>query len=424
MSNAVVIECYTYTRTISNGAYSGWDTEVTTLHNSNSRIARVINAKCSISENCAGEMSFTLLPDHPEYNTIKIRRSEILLKIRDVPVFCGYVEKVSDNFYKQRTITCRGVLDYLKDSILRVNRYLCNKNNGRSNMYNLLYGEQIGTVGSSEYSGAGWIRQHNELMGDCLWKYFRITTNTLHESTSNSGSKFQTLASYITDNETTYSAIENKLLKDSGMLIRVQLYVENNSIVKTLHFYSGEDAIVESSNTIKTIAYGKNLIDYSAAINGSDVASNIYPFGVRQDGDLEEVQDRLSIKSVNNNVDYIENDNAVTNYGRIYTVKDWDDFTNVSQASSLKEVAKTEIQSRSLRVDTLTITAVGLYSLTGNPEVTVIYDVLNIFSLIHNINNNLVCTKIDYDIDNPQNSRLHFGKTKKNLSSIINNLRR
>ena len=424
MSNAVVIECYTYTRRITDGAYSGWDTTVSTLHNSNSRIARVINTKCSISENNVGEMSFTLLPDHPEYNTIAIRRSEILLKIRDVPVFCGYVEKVSDNFYRQRTITCRGVLNYLKDSVLRTNRYLCNKNNGRSNMYNLLNGEQIGAVGSAEYSGPGWIRQHNELMGDCTWKHFRITTNTLHESTSDTGSKFKTLSSYITDNETTYSAIENKLLKDNGTLINVALSVDNNSIVKTLHCYSGEDAIVESSNTIKTIAYGKNLIDYSAVINGSDVASNIYPFGVRQDGDLEEVQDRLTIKSVNNNVDYIENDNAVTNYGRIYTVKTWDDFTNVSQAANLMNVAETEIENKALRIESIDITAAALYSLTGDDKVTVLYDVLRIFSPVHGVNNDLVCTKINYDIDNPQNSRLHFGKTKKNLSSLIHNLRR
>ena len=66
----------------------------------------LINPVVTLEENKAGSFSFTLLPQHPYYDQIKRRVSEITVLRNDEekPIFCGICTSYKDGFYKMAFI--------------------------------------------------------------------------------------------------------------------------------------------------------------------------------------------------------------------------------------------------------------------------------------------------------------------------------
>ena len=86
--------------------------------------------------------------------------------------------------------------------------------------------------------------------------------------------------------------------------------------------------------TNQMIQIGSNIIDLSLEDNSSDTISALIPLGKKmseingetsaQENDTEE---RLTIESVNDGLDYIVNEDAVSRLGLVFGVQTWDDVT-------------------------------------------------------------------------------------------------
>ena len=64
-------------------------------------------------------------------------------------------------------------------------------------------------------------------------------------------------------------------------------------------------------------------MDLKRETKGADIATAIIPLGAKEEGR----ENRLTIASVNNNVDYVYNQEAVERYGWIFKTNTWDDVT-------------------------------------------------------------------------------------------------
>lgn len=81
----------------------------------------VTDLKLSGEANSCGYCDFTIYPDHPAYNKLVERDSVNQIEVYDDDewMFSGYIYEIDEDFYKARSIKCKGELDYLSDSIVR-----------------------------------------------------------------------------------------------------------------------------------------------------------------------------------------------------------------------------------------------------------------------------------------------------------------
>ena len=423
---AAVLELFTPTRTESGGSYTGWSYEKKVLYHSDtigSLQGKTIafDTKCTVIDNQAGSLTFTIKPDNPCYNSIFVRRSEVLLTINENPLWCGYVSKIQDNFYRQKTVTCTGCVLYLQDSILPTNLYRLPYNQSDRNMRSLLYGPQSGTAGQADYTGAGWIRQHSTQMGDCLWKRFTVPDiSQVNDYCIRGVSDFSLVSLYSSDYVTPWTMLTKQIIEGSTVHIKpIYSVTPYGYVSKALVIYANDTAVMSHNPATKTIRFGKNLVDYAKTLTSDKVYSDIFPVGAEVEGDFDEIKNRVTIESVNSGLQYIENDDSVTSYGRIFTAKKYSDFKNISQAQSFRDSGLYELLSSRESIESLEVTAVDLYNLTNDSGVTKVCDTLRIYSEVHGIDTTLICTKAEYNIDNPKSSKLYFGKQKKKVSVYL-----
>lgn len=120
---------------------------------------------------------------------------------------------------------------------------------------------------------------------------------------------------------------------------------------------------------IQDINFGDNLLNYTNNFTVQDVATAVIPLGERFDDEkrtkdaIEGLDEYLTIKSVNNNVDYVFNQSAVNRFGWVKVVKHWDDVT---KADNLKKKATEWLKSVQFAKMVLTLNAVDLSLINAN----------------------------------------------------------
>ena len=125
--------------------------------------------------------------------------------------------------------------------------------------------------------------------------------------------------------EDTFDTIQEKLIDKLGgyLLIRHENGVRYIDYLKEYPYVTNQ-----------MIQIGSNIIDLSLEDNSSDTISALIPLGKKiseingetsaQENDTEE---RLTIESVNDGLDYIVNEDAVSRLGLVFGVQTWDDVT-------------------------------------------------------------------------------------------------
>lgn len=71
--------------------------------------------------NSCGYCDFVIYETNPAYNKLREKDSVNQIEVYDDDtwLFSGYIYEISEDFYKAKTIKCKGELDYLNDSIVR-----------------------------------------------------------------------------------------------------------------------------------------------------------------------------------------------------------------------------------------------------------------------------------------------------------------
>ena len=272
------------------------DGEEYTIHDSRVK-ALTVGGKpyFEVGDNINGSASFSVYPNHPYYDKVKKLTTDIIFYRDDEPEFYGRVLYDDEDFSGTKKVFVEGELAFLCDSIQRPKVY--------HNISVKAYVQDL-------------IDIHNSQVEER--KQFTVGRVTVKDSNDS-------LYRY-SNYEDTRTTFKEKLISRLGG----HLVIRHVDGLRILDYLADEDYYTKNDQGIR---FGKNLLDFSKNMDASDLVTCVIPLGAKldeedQDPSLEAISDqRITIASVNGGVDYVTDDNAVREYGKIYKTVTWDDVS-------------------------------------------------------------------------------------------------
>ena len=326
--------------------------------------------------NCINSFTFTIYPNNSGYHLIIPYRTliTVLNTKTNKYEFIGRVLKPSGNMSNSglisKTFVCESELAYLIDSTQ-------------------VYGEYH-NITPEKYLGI-MLDRHNLNRED--HKKFKLGNVTVKD---NNDSLYKYMAY-----DTTWKNINDDLLDTYGG----ELQIRYEGDVKYLDYLTEIGEVKETE-----IRLGKNIKDIEEDKDPTSYITRLYPLGCKlkttdAEGNEIDSEERLTIGTVNSGVDYIDDTEAIAEFGIIEGYITWD---NVTEASNLLRKGQEYLKSQRITISNK-ITALDL-SLIGLDIDS--FEVGNYHPLKHEL------LDIDYtiriiektiSIENPQTSTLTFG---------------
>ena len=207
---------------------------------------------------------------------------------------------------------------------------------------------------------------------------------------------------------TSLSVIQDKLIDKLGgnLIIR---YEDNGTYLDYL-----TDILRENSQTIEL---GKNLLDVSVEKSYDEIITRLIPLGAKD----EETGKYLDITSLRNGKNYIDNTEAIEQYGIISGIVHFDDITI---SHNLLNKANAVIKDLAKAKCTITIKAVDLNMVDKTYEKFKLGDWIKTIIPTHGINEFYQLNQIEYFIDNPEDNIITLGDIRAtNTSTTTDNIK-
>lgn len=336
----------------------------------------ISNPVVTLERNKAGTFKFTVAPVHPRYNDITERCSvfEVYRDDETEPLFAGPCMKVKKDFYNQKTIECEGELTYFNDSIQRPKKY---------------QGVSVRQLLES------YVASHNAQVDE--WKRFTVGNVTVHDAND-----------YIycyTNNNSTMTELKEDLIDDLGGYFSIR----HENGVRYLDYLA--EPIGRCTQAVRL---GENLLDYSDNIDMTQIATVVIPLGEKlEQSEVEGLDTRLTIESVNAGKDYLVSEAADT-YGKISTTVIFD---NVTKAANLLSKGKKYLSDTQFANLVISLKAFDLSWVSEQERFKLNYDV-QVISKPHGLNRWMPIAKQTFYLWNPENDTLELGiSQKKTLSA-------
>lgn len=278
-----------------------------------------------VGDNINGQAEFTVYPDNPNYEHVKKLVTDIEILKDEIPKFYGRVLYDNESFSGAKKVFVEGELAFFCDSIQRPKKY--------QNISLSGYLQDI-------------IANHNAQVEQR--KQFVLGRVTVQDSNDN----IYRYSNY----ENTRTVLKEKLVDRLGG----HLVVRHENGQRILDYL--DDATFYKRNNQK-IEFGKNLLDFSKNMDASDVATCIIPLGKKLDPEEQDEslgvikEQRINIRDVNGGVDYVTDDNAVREYGKIYKTVIFDD---ISVPATLVSKGKEWLKSAQFEKLVLEVKAIDL----------------------------------------------------------------
>lgn len=161
------------------------------------------------------------------------------------------------------------------------------------------------------------------------------------------------------------------------------------------------------------VEFGKNLLDFARTGSDTDLVTSIIPYGAVD----EETKQRVDITSVNNGLDYIQDDEAVAIRGTISRPVYWDDVT---EPLNLLSKAQAYLHAHRTVITSLTLTAVDLSRMDKSIDSFQLGDYIPVISKPHAVNDYFQLTDYTEDLLKPDNSQITLGADVKSLTYQTN----
>lgn len=351
----------------------------------------VINPVVELEANSAGTFTMTIPPTHPYYDLIETRKSIIDVMQNDTVLFEGVCVSQTVDFYKQKTIICEGELTYFNDSIQRPARF-----------------QNVSVRGLL----TSYIGNHNAQMDST--KQFEVGAVTVNDPNDS-------IYCY-TNYDSTMESLAGDLTEDYGGYFRIRhedYFLVDNNGNRIIVFDGNEtaflgwgqrviDYLAESPRTnTQTIRIGKNLMDLTEESGTDETVTVVIPLGCQlEESEVEGLDARLTIASVNDGKDFIEDTEAIATYGRITKVVTWDDVTT---AEALKRKAEEYLAENKFEKMVINATAFDLSLSEDDFMDFQLLDNVRVVSEPHGLDRCFMITKIIYNLDAPQNNQLTLG---------------
>ena len=327
-----------------------------------------ITGQCKFGINEIDSFTFTILPNNQGYDLLKdlktlveiknIKTNEIKFKGRIVMQTPG----MKSSGLLSKDVVCESELGYLMDSVQEYEE--CHN---------------ITVRGFLELI----INNHNKQVSED--KHFTVG---IVDVIDNNDSLYRFLGY-----DKTLDTIKDKLIDRLGGELRIR-YEDG---VRYLDYIQ---AIGEKKDT--EIVLARNLVTIEQERDPLDVITRLIPLGAK----LEDSDERLTISSINNGFNYIDDEEAISKFGIIVDTVTYDDVTIVENLlrkgkEYLKENNKIK---KKHKVTALDLSTIGLD--VDSFEVGNIYRVVN---PLMNIDEDLRVIEKTLDINSPQSSSLSIG---------------
>lgn len=334
----------------------------------------------------AGDMSFTLQPDHPYLS--KLRRMSGVVELLDgsLPIYRGRITKDTVDFYKAHKIETEGMMACLNDSIIKPFAYPDDFTD------DVDYKTAAASGNVVEYLFHWVLTQHNKQVS----AEQQILPGVCTVSDPNN---YITRSS--TDYMTTMEAIRGKLSESSlGGYLLIRYEDDGNY----LDYY----AELPLTNT-QPVEFAANLLDLTSEVDGADIYTAILPEG--KDGlTLESLPDGALTDDLVKDGLTIYSKSGVATYGRITRHIKWDDVT---VAENLRTKAKAALLDSGLSMpETITCKAVDL----GWQDAVQHFRVGRMTMLAstpHGYSASYPLMELSPDILNPGNTKITMGATRR-----------
>lgn len=320
--------------------------------------------------NKGGAAEITMPPNHPAYNLYTSYKTIVEIYRDGILRFRGRVLYPSDDFYGSRTITCEGEMCFFQDAVCRP----------------YLYQDSPAAVFTSV------VGVYNEQVEAA--KRFRVGTITVVDAND-----------YIRlehESAEPVSDTVNKLLERCGGYIVFTTDPEDGA--RVVNWYASLDY---RSNQV--IEFGENLLDFARQGVNVELATAVLPYGAKD----EETGQRVTIESVNNGLDYIEDPEAVELRGRIIRAVTWDDVTT---PANLLRKAQQWLSDNRYIITSLTLTAVDLSHMDKSIDGFQEGDNIRVVSKPHGIDEDFLLTEQTEDMLNPDGGQITLGKDVRTLT--------
>lgn len=334
-----------------------------------SEMINAVSPKLTLADNTAGSLEITLPVGNIGYDILERLSSEIVVKRYGEEIWSGRIISEKKNFQNSRILTCEGELAYLNDTTQPPNEY------NDIEVYDFIN---------------ALLTKHNGRVADS--KKFYIGAITVKGTIS-----------VYTDDESTLSIINSKLIEELGGHIVIRKVTENGKVKRYL------DYIADYINTnAQEIRFGSNLLDFTIDWDMSAFATVILPRGAK----LNSSDAYTDVSSVNNGSRYVINDEAVKKYGWIEVVVDWE---NISEPSELLTIAQTYLKESQFEEMVIEASAVDLRYLSSDIQPIVLLDQVRCISKPHGMDKIFPVTKITIQLDRPDSAKYTLG------NRILNN---
>lgn len=306
----------------------------------------------------AGSLSFTMYPNHPEYDSLRRMLGRVAVYEDDTELFRGRILRMETNLYKERKVTCEGDLAYLMDSIADPGEYT----------------ESI----SAHFSRL--VDMHNRQVESD--KQFAVGIVNVDKATESQ--------TFKTDSyRTTSAAMSDDLTGVFGGYIRTRrsggtVYLD----------YIGDYGKAGNQN----IEFGVNMIDFSESVSSDDIFTVLLPTG----------SEGVTMEGITGSK-YVKIPNAVERYGTVVRAVS---FSDIKEAGAeLMQAAYDYIEKNYKEMPpTLTLTAIDLKRLDFALDGFELGTRIGILSEPHGINGSPVCSKISYNLEYPEKNIYLFSE--------------
>lgn len=347
------------------------------LYHSNLESLKIFNPSLELEENKTGSFTFSIYPEHPRYGLIRKLQSIITVYQDDYMLFRGRVLDDETGFFNQKAITCEGDLAFLLDSILR----------------------PFSFSGTAAEFVAYVLGLHNAQVDENK----RFTAGNITAE----GSVNYDATEYLTTKET----LEKTVLTPFGGYFKTR--------------YEGGIAYLDylAESTLlapQTIEFGKNLLDLKRIRKGADIATVIIPLGAKlKDEEGQDTGKRLTIEAVNGGADFVQDADAITQYGVIVKSVIFDDETD---AETLKAKGQAHLADSVKLPETVELTAADMATVDKDIVSFHLGTKVRVTSKQHSIDQLFNVTKLSIDLLNPASNKLTLGAVIDGFSAAVQGL--
>lgn len=324
----------------------------------------------TVSATSSGTATITMPPGHFARELFTSYKTIVTIQRNGSLLFRGRALYATDDFYNFRTITCEGERGFLQDSVVRP--YLFQ--DSPAAIFQELIANHNAQVDASKTFVVG------EVTVTDANDYIRMESMTADQT------------GFVLDT----------LVERAGGYI---VFTTNDAGQRVINWYADPGYRSEQA-----IDFGENLLDFSRTGAGTDMATAIIPYGAVLD---DETGERLTIESVNDGLDFIQDAEAVALRGFIMRPMYWDDVT--VPENLLRKAQQALAQSKNI-ITTLQLSAVDLSALDKSIDTFQVLDLVRVRSKPHGVDEDFLLTDRTYDLLAPELDTIILGKNVASLT--------